>query len=194
MAADWRIALELFLLIVYRTHHVYQIYLISYLCCIIQDFRLVTRDSHGDLYSTYYSPVQVCWLLTKTWEIRLDQPIWLLLSSIELLVHPSYYDTETMSVSYSAIRKKLSRCANHYAIIQFLMNVTVSIYDFIQILDELCDIVSILFSIQDIHLMVDFIHDHFVKVCRNSKFITLISDLIYFVTLTKFQTSSCKYV
>ena len=107
MAADWRPALELFLL--YRTHHVYQIYLISYLCCIIQDFRLVTRDSHGDLYSTYYSPVQVCWLLIKTWEIRLDQPIWLLLSSIELLVHPKYFDTETVLVTYSAIRKKLSK-------------------------------------------------------------------------------------
>ena len=168
MAADWRPALELFLL--YRTHHVYQIYLISYLCCIIQDFRLVARarDSHGDLYSSYYSPVQVYCLLTKTWEIRLDhQLIWLLLSSIELLVHPSYYMTQKQCrLPTQLYIRNFQRCANLYTthIIQFLINVTVSLYDFIQILDVLCEMVTtwytwLVYLHKFIHLI--FIFSHF---------------------------------
>ena len=95
--------------------------------------------------------------------------------------------------------RNFQKCANHYTIIQFLINVTVSIYHFIQILHELCDMVSTHFSIQDIHIMVDLIGDHFVTVCKNFKIYninlcTCISDLIYFVTLTKYQSSSCKYV
>ena len=77
--------------------------------------------------------------------------------------------------------RNLQKCANHYTIIQFLINVTVSIYHFIQILHELCDMVSTHFSIQDIHIMVDLIDDHFVTVCRNSKFITLTYVLVYLI-------------